>query len=355
MGGANRMIEVVKHGVLLGKSGLGFEHDGVLNPGVIRVDDNVHMFYRAVGKGNYSSLGYCIFKGPHELTYRSDIPVMFPQFAYENHGVEDPRITKIGDVYYLTYTAYDGLNALGAYATSTDLIKFVKQGFLVPMIAFDEFAHLAGAGHPLNEKYFRFNNPGLVVDTLKSQLYVWDKNVIFFPRLINNQFVFLHRIKPDIQIVKVDSLEELNHEFWQNYFLKFHEHIVLTPENPHEVSYIGGGCPPIETKAGWLLIYHGVYDTPKGYVYNACASLLDLNNPQIEISRLPYPLFQPELDWELSGEVNNVCFPTGAVVFDERLYIYYGAADERIATVSMVLDDLIAELLLYQNPIFDAS
>ncbi|MBK7968786.1 MAG: pesticidal protein Cry7Aa [Bacteroidetes bacterium] len=349
------MIEVVKHGILLSKSDLGFEHDGVLNPGVIRVNDEVHMFYRAVGKGNYSSLGYCVFKGPHELTYRSDIPVIFPQFAYENHGVEDPRITKIGDVYYLTYTAYDGLNALGAYATSTDLTKFVKQGILVPMMGFHEFAHFAGAVHALNEKYYRFNNPGLITDAIKAQRYVWYEDDIFFRGLINNKFVFLHRMKPDIQIVKVDSLEELNHEFWQNYLLKFHEHIVLTPENPHEVSYIGGGCPPIETKAGWLLIYHGVYDTPTGYVYTACAALLDLNNPQIELSRLPYPLFQPELEWELSGEVNNVCFPTGAVVFAERHYIYYGAADERIATVSIVLEDLINEVLMHSKPVFDAS
>ena len=149
---------------------------------------------------------------------------------------------------FITYTAYDGLNALGAYTTSTDLTKFVKQGILVPMMGFHEFAHLAGAVHALNEKYYRFNNPGLITDAIKAQLYVWDKNVIFFPRLINNQFVFLHRIKPDIQIVKVDSLEELNHEFWQNYLLKFHEHIVLTPENPHEVSYIGGGCHRLKQK-----------------------------------------------------------------------------------------------------------
>lgn len=349
------MIEVIKHGVLISKSDHGFELEGVLNPAVIRIDDKVHMFYRAVGKGNYSSLGYCIFKGPHELTFRSDIPVMFPQFAYENHGLEDPRITKIGDVYYLTYTAYDGINALGAYAISKDLVKFVKQGFLVPLIGFHEFAHLAGAVHHLSEKYFRFNNPGILAEKIEPHVFVWDKNVVLFPRLINNQFVFLHRIKPDIQIVKINLLEELNHEFWQNYFLKFHEHIVLSPHYPHEVSYIGSGCPPIETAAGWLLIYHGVHDTPTGYVYTACAALLDLDNPQIELSRLPYPLFYPEMDWELTGEVNNVCFPTGAVVFDQRLYIYYGAADERIATVSIILEDLITELLKYEKPEYDAN
>jgi predicted GH43/DUF377 family glycosyl hydrolase len=81
-------------------------------------------------------------------------------------------------------------------------------------------------------------------------------------------------------------------------------------------------------------------------VYSACAALLDLNDPRKELARLPYPLFVPEKEWELKGEVNNVCFPTGAVVFDDTLYIYYGAADERIATASMSVKALLAELLL---------
>ncbi|MBC7861393.1 MAG: pesticidal protein Cry7Aa, partial [Bacteroidia bacterium] len=181
------------------------------------------------------------------------------------------------------------------------------------------------------------------------KIFVWDKNVIFFPRRINGKLCFLHRIKPDIQIVVgINTIEELTTEFWQNYFLHLHDSIVLSPKYDHEVSYIGSGCPPIETEHGWLLIYHGVHDSVKGYVYSACAALLDLENPQKEIARLPYPLFQPEFHWELRGEVNNVCFPTGAVVFDDTLYIYYGAADEQIAYATVSLSELLKELLL--NP-----
>jgi beta-1,2-mannobiose phosphorylase / 1,2-beta-oligomannan phosphorylase len=73
---------------------------------------------------------------------------------------------------------------------------------------------------------------------------------------------------------------------------------------------------------------------------------VDLENPHIEIARLPYPLFKPELEWELKGEVNNVCFPTGTALFDDTLYIYYGAADERIACASVSLTALLSELLL---------
>jgi predicted GH43/DUF377 family glycosyl hydrolase len=71
-----------------------------------------------------------------------------------------------------------------------------------------------------------------------------------------------------------------------------------------------------------------------------------LENPQKEIARLPYPLFFPEKEWELKGEVNNVCFPTGTVLIEDTLYIYYGAADERIAVASLNIEELLIELAL---------
>ena len=124
---------------------------------------------------------------------------------------------------------------------------------------------------------------------------------------------------------------------------------MLCAKYDHEVSYIGGGCPPIETEYGWLLIYHGVHDTIQGYVYSACAALLDLQNPQKEIARLPYALFKPEYNWELKGEVNNVCFPTGTVLIEDTLYIYYGAADEQIACASVSLSELLKELIVSKD------
>jgi len=129
--------------------------------------------------------------------------------------------------------------------------------------------------------------------------------------------------------------------------MHFDKHILMTPKYDHEISYIGGGCPPIETKDGWLLIYHGVHDSLHGYVYSACAALLDLNDPTKEIARLPYPLFKPEFEWELKGEVNNVVFPTGTALFGDQLYIYYGAADTRIAVASVSISELTEELLLH--------
>lgn len=340
------MIAVKKEGILLKKTTLGFESEAVLNPGVISYNGIIYLFYRAVSKGNYSSIGFCKLKDPLVVEERSDTPVLFPQADYESHGVEDPRIVKIDGLYYLTYTAYDGVNALGALAVSKDLIHFEKMGLIVPQMTYEEFKRLAESKGVINEKYLRYNEHEKILEKQGKKVFLWDKNVIFFPRRINGKLYFLHRVKPDIQIVAVDNMQELTPEFWQNYFLHLHEWIVLSPKYKHEVSYIGGGCPPIETKEGWLLIYHSVHDTFKGYVYSACAALVDLENPKLEIARLPYVLFKPDEEWELKGEVNNVCFPTGTVLVDDTLFIYYGAADEQIAVASVSMSALIQELLL---------
>ena len=344
------MVEVKKEGIILKKTELGFENEGVLNPGVIRENGTIHLFYRAVSNGNYSSIGYCKLIDPLKVIERLESPVIFSQYDYESHGVEDPRIVKIEDLYYLTYTAYDGINALGALAISKDLKNFDKMGLIVPQISYDEFIRLAKSKGEINEKYSRYNEQDHISETQGKKVLVWDKNVIFFPRKIKGKLFFLHRIKPEIQIVvSINNLDELTPEFWQNYFLHIDDYIVLSSKYKHEVSYIGGGCPPIETKYGWLIIYHGVYDTIKGYVYSACAALLDLENPQKELARLPYPLFKPEMEWELKGEVNNVCFPTGTALIEDRLYIYYGSADEQIACASLSLDALLQELLIHKT------
>ena len=343
------MIVVKKEGVLLKKRNISFECDGVLNPAVIMDGGYIHVLYRAVGKNNYSTIGYCRLIDPLVVEKQCDVPLLFPQFDYESHGVEDPRIVKIDDLFYLSYTSYNGVNAMGSLAISKDLKNFKKLGIIVPQMRFQEFKHLAQAKGLINDKYLRYNNQTHVSDENSQLMHIWDKNLIFFPRRIDGKLFFLHRIKPDIQIASVNSLEELTVAYWQDYFLHLEEHILLSAKYKHEISYIGGGCPPIETEHGWLLIYHAVHDTLKGYVYSAAAALMDLNNPLIEIARLPYPLFKPDLDWELLGEVNNVCFPSGAVVIKDTLYIYYGAADEQIACATVSLSALIEELLLNKN------
>jgi predicted GH43/DUF377 family glycosyl hydrolase len=338
------MVSIKKEGILLSKTELSFESEGVLNPAVIKENGKIHLFYRAVAKGNFSSIGYCLLSDPLTIEKRLDVPVLVPEFEYEKHGVEDPRIVKIDDLFYLTYTSYDGVNALGTLAISKDLKSWKKAGILVPQIPYEEFKILSEFQGAIPEKYQRYNKFQMSHND-SDPIFLWDKNLIFFPRRINEKLYFLHRIRPDIQIVSVENIEDLTPAFWKDYFLHFNDHIVLSPKYDHEFSYIGAGCPPIETEYGWLMIYHGVHDSIDGYVYSACAALLDLENPEKEIARLSYPLFKPEEKWELKGEVNNVCFPTGAVVENNTLYIYYGAADERIAVASLSISRLLKEMM----------
>jgi len=299
--------------------------------------------YRAVRNGNYSTIGYCKLEGPLKVVERNNTPLMIPYSEDASKGIEDPRIVKIDGVYYITYTAYNGINALGALVKSNDLKTFEREGIIVPKITFDEFKRLAECNNLVNAKYFRHVRHFEV----NEGIYLWDKDVLFFPRKIGGKLAFLHRIRPGIQLVMVNSLEELTKEYWDQYFLHFNEHIIMDPIGVnHESGYIGAGAPPIETELGWLLIYHGVYDTSEGYIYSAAAALLDIDDPTKVIARLIAPLFIPEFDYELNGVVNNVVFPTGTALFDDTLYIYYGAADKCIACASVSLKELLKELLL---------
>lgn len=336
------MLKVKKRGILLNKTHLKFENIGVHNPAAIREGEFVHLFYRAVSEGNISSIGYCKLDGPMRVVERREEPILFSEHDYEKQGLEDPRITKVDDTYYLTYTAYDSLNARGALAISKDLITFQKLGIITPQLTYSEFKSVFKPEDfkniHINPKYFRIRR------AMDDRMIVWDKNVVMFPRKINGKFAFLHRIRPGIQVVYVNDFKDLTKDFWADYFKNFPSYIVLDPKYSHEASYVGAGCPPIETKEGWLMIYHGVEDAPEGYRYNACAALLDKSDPTKVIARLKKPLFSPEFDWEMKGEVNDVVFPTGAVVFDDDLYIYYGAADSLISVASIKLNKLLRKL-----------
>ena len=126
------MVAVKKEGVILRRTTLSFEDEAVLNPATFQDGNTVHMFYRAVRKGNHSTVGYCKMEGPTTVVQRNGMPLLSPQFDYEVHGIEDPRIVKIDDLYYLTFAVYDGMNALGGLATSKDLVNFERKGLIVP-------------------------------------------------------------------------------------------------------------------------------------------------------------------------------------------------------------------------------
>jgi len=88
-------------------------------------------------------------------------------------------------------------------------------------------------------------------------------------------------------------------------------------------------------------LYHAVDDS---FVYRGSVALLDLKDPSKVIARIPYPLLEPEEDYEKYGDVNNVVFPEGAYIFENELFIYYGAADKYIALAKIGIKELLDEL-----------
>lgn len=336
------MIHISKGEIVLeSRPNMEFENMGVLNPTCVEKDGIIHMFYRAVRKGNFSTIGYCQIKD-EKIIYRSNKPVLFPEYLYESMGIEDPRITLLDGKYYLLYTAYDGDNALIAYATSNDLKNWDKKGLISPQISYDEAEDIfkksgVNEKYTFFERYFRYE--------ISDKVHLWEKDAMFFPKKINGQYALIHRVLPGIQICYFNDFEQLTQNFWRNYLFDLNSYLILDPKNSYESGYIGGGAVPIETEFGWLLIYHSVEEHKGNRIYRASAALLDINNPQKVIGRLPYPLFSPEEEWEKKGVVNNVVFPTGTSIKGDELSIFYGAADNKIGVKKILLSELLKELL----------
>lgn len=335
------MVTVKKLGVILEPQAFAFESLSVLNPGVWQEGNSVHLFYRAIDKDLRSSIGYARLNGPTTVIERREKPIIYREHDYENKGIEDPRIIKLGDTFYLFYVAHDGKNAVTAYATSKDLKTFKKKGVITPQITYREAATIFRNAH-LKDAYLYFAS--FFEELAGKDVLLWEKDVFLFPKKINGKFALIHRILPDIQIVFFNRFSELTAEFWKNYLKSLPKYVILENKHWFETRNIGGGCPPIETKDGWLLIFHTVEAKNEGRVYHACAALLDKQDPRKVIGRLHEPLFSPTENWEKSGFVPNVVFPTGTALFNDDLYIYYGAADKRIAVASVNINKLLEEM-----------
>ena len=105
---------------------------------------------------------------------------------------------------------------------------------------------------------------------------------------------------------------------------------------------VGISAPPIKTKHGWLLLYHGI--SKSHHTYRVGAVLLDLKDPAIVLSRMADPIFEPEEQYEKVGVVNNVVFPCGMVEKAGLLYIYYGGADKVVGVATIELDIILRAL-----------
>jgi predicted GH43/DUF377 family glycosyl hydrolase len=229
-----------------------------------------------------------------------DVPALFPENDYETFGLEDPRITLIDGIYYISFVAVCPFGVTTCLASTKDFKSFQRHGVIFC---------------PEN------------------------KDVVLLPEKIEGKFYALHRpVSPLFGKHEIWIAESGDLCCWGN-----HRYLMgPCPESWDEIK-IGAGAAPVRIDQGWLEIYHGV-DRDNRYCLGAV--LLDSREPWNVVARAESPIFEPQADYECKGFFGNVVFSCGLLCEDGRLRIYYGAADTALCYAELSLDETIEGLSL---------
>jgi len=270
-----------------------WESAGTFNPAVIIHQGKFVMLYRAQDKNGTSRLGYAESGDGIHFT-RWPQPVLSPEADYERDGgVEDPRLVKFGDTYYLTYTGYNKKDAQLCLATSLDLIHWERKGVILP----------AYKGHW---------NVG------------WTKSGAIVPEKIDGKYwmYFLGTSADKTDQIGLAYSTDLLH--WTEA-----TDTPVLPRRPGQFDsrVVEPGSPPILTSRGIVLIYNAADDN---LVYRTSLAIFDRQDPRKVLFRSDKPIFEPEKEWEKIGQVPNVVFVEGMAKKGNRYLFYYGAADKYV-------------------------
>ena len=311
-----------------------WESGAVFNPCVIEWNKKFHMLYRAIpslkrengsmDESKFKSyIGYAMSEDGIHFQKRKE-PFMRPDQEYDCWGCEDPRIIKFGEEFYIFYTAIDAhpyeqkVIPKVALAQTRDFKEVKKYGIAIP----PQIPTKAGA---------------------------------LFPQRINGKIGLLFTAYPDspkssICITYFEDISQLikpPEDYWRSCFSSLSRHIVLKPSKDSFVNY-EVGAPPIKTQYGWLLIFCKIYWgrnwKKEQRKWTISAALLELKNPQKILGITNEPILEPEKEYEIEGLVPNVTFPSGAIIKNETLYVYYGAGDQVISVATANMKDLLKEL-----------
>jgi predicted GH43/DUF377 family glycosyl hydrolase len=312
---ARQLVRFEKNPIIAPMAEHAWEAKATFNPAAVYEGGKARIFYRAMSQDNTSVIGYASSADGIDIAKRLTEPVYVPREEFEqkrvpggNSGCEDPRISKIGNVLYMCYTAFDGIGP--------------------PRVAFTSIGVQEMLDHNWNwTKSVLISPPGMD-----------DKDAAIFPKKIDGRYWFLHRLGSDIWI---DSTADLNFD-GKTKFLG--GKILMRPrDTAWDSKRIGISGPPIETKEGWLLLYHGI--SKRTGHYNIRAALLDLKNPEKILYRTHDTLLEPKMPYEREGIVPNVVFPCGAVVIRNQLFVYYGGADKVTCVATIDIKALISGLV----------
>ena len=265
-----------------------YEAVGTFNPAAAVYNNKMYLIYRALNKKGWSSLCLAVSKDGFNFKKYKKNPIIKPSFK-ERGGVEDPRVTKIGDTYYLLYTSYNGKQPVTAktinecLATSKDMLHWKKQGIIMKG---EKSAALYS--EKINGKHLIFIGGTNIRTATSNNLKKWKLNK---------------------------------------------EPIIKTRKNNFDSIYVEVGPPPFQFKNKLVLFFN---TTDKRKYFQLSLALLDKNNPQKVLYRADKPLLKPVKPYEKKGLVNNVIFATGLVEWDNNYFLYYGGADTTInlATVT---------------------
>jgi len=281
--------------------------NSVFNAGAAKYGDEYILLNRVEGLDGMSCLWVARSRDGVHFTPDPE-PAMVPAregyyAIYEEYGIEDPRITKIDDTYYITYTCYSKYTTCVGLARTMDFRTFERMGII---------------SLPPN------------------------KDVVLFPEKIGGRYARLDR--PSIVVGKCD----VGGDIWISYspdLLHWGDpRPVMRPRKGRwDSKKIGAGAPPIKTEQGWLEIYHGVRETGSGMLYRLGVALFDLEDPSQVVGRAAEAILSPAAEEDFLGDVMNIVFTCGAILEDDgELKIYYGAADKVMCLATASVDDLIA-------------
>lgn len=291
-----------------------FESKYTLNPTAIRDEDTTYLLYRAQDQDDTSYVGMATGPDGFHFDERLDHPIYVPRVPEETRdepgfsGCEDARITKMGDTFYMCYTAYNGYENARVAFTS------------------------------IHEKDFRARNwDKWALPQIISPPEEFDKNSCLVEEKIAGKYLFFHRLQNDIWIDSVDSLEFEDGQYLGGKIL-----MRPRPETWDSLR-IGIAGPPIKATDSdeWVLIYHAISEHDG--MYRLGAALLDLEKGEV-LSRLDYPILTPEADYENNGLRPGTVFSCGQILLDDILYVYYGGADQVTCAASLDYQCLIDAL-----------